>query len=121
MTIDRYMVNLFFEIKRNLPLKYRQNLKIADSELADSLIDIYYEHKDDSTQRLIEVFFNRAGKPWEKQLLKRKTSKFSITKTENLPLESTKKSTQSAVSTVKNTQTANATSHPRYYRGVLIK
>lgn len=61
MHIDRYMVNLFFEIKRNLPSEHGSDLKISDPELSSLMIKKHLSCSNEAIHRLIEVFFERAG------------------------------------------------------------
>lgn len=60
MNVDRYMINLFFEIKRILPNDIRQQLKIASPTLHEELKELQKSVDNEATQRLIEVFFERA-------------------------------------------------------------
>lgn len=72
MHIDRYMVNLFFEIRRNLQPELQEDLKIADPKVADKLIHLFHSNDDDNIKRLIEVFFDRAGDDWPQRLIQKK-------------------------------------------------
>jgi hypothetical protein len=73
--IDRAMVTLFFEIKRNMPFESRDNLKISSPVIGTQLISIYQNSNDKSLQRLIEEFMQRAGETWVNKLSKPQKSK----------------------------------------------
>jgi len=79
MNIDRYMVNLFFEIKRNLPITLQKDLKISAPDLGDTMMTIYAKSDDENIKLLIEVFMERAGGKWLTKLAK-KSSKPSLLK-----------------------------------------
>lgn len=110
MNIDRYMVNLFFEIKRNLPYNLREPLKISSPNLGDSMLDVYTSIDNEATKRLIEVFFERAGADWVKKLRSVKGSgslNFIGSSSDN-------KQTKAKVKPTIKSEKA------RYYRGALI-
>ena len=66
--IDRAMVNLFFEIKRNMPFDQRQAMKISSPNITQQLIGIYEESSNNSLKHLIQDFMVRAGDGWAKKL-----------------------------------------------------
>lgn len=68
MQIDRYMVNLFFEIKRNLPPEQQSNLKISDHALGDTMVNLYQTCDDENIKLLIKVFMERAGEEWLRRI-----------------------------------------------------
>lgn len=68
MKIDRYMVTLFFEIRRNLPTNIQSDLKISDTNLGEKMLSLYNEDYDDNVKLLIQVFFERAGSQWISKL-----------------------------------------------------
>lgn len=104
------MVNLFFEIKRNLPLHLRDPLKISDPNLSDKLVSLYKEYDDSSIQRLIEVFFERADEEWSKKLNPSKKSRMlELIKPQLQPLSAS------------NSSDTDSSTKPRYYRGVLVE
>lgn len=72
MNIDRYMVNLFFEIKRNVPHRQQADLKISDPNIGSVMTRLYQETKDENTKLLVGVFLERAGEQWAKDAQKPK-------------------------------------------------
>ncbi len=68
MNIDRKMVSLFFEIKRNMPYEQREDMKIAANDLGAKLVGIHQESQNESLNMLIEQFMERAGPEWAKKL-----------------------------------------------------
>lgn len=66
--IDRAMVSLFFEIKRNMPLDQREGMKISSPNIAQQLIGIYEESSNNALKQLIHDFMVRAGDSWAKKL-----------------------------------------------------
>ncbi|MCH2191011.1 MAG: hypothetical protein MK188_08820 [Gammaproteobacteria bacterium] len=60
MNVDRYMVNLFFEIKRNLPFHLQSGLKISSPTLTQDIVDVYNTTEDENIKLLIDRFFERA-------------------------------------------------------------
>lgn len=113
MYIDRYMVNLFFEIKRNSPSKHRASLKISDPDLGQTMIDLYHSLGDDANQRLIEVFLERAGDGWVAKL-RDSDQELSSKPTIQNPRTA-------AVSEATQPSTDHRPTKARYYRGVLIE
>ncbi|MEM7358520.1 MAG: hypothetical protein AAF431_05465 [Pseudomonadota bacterium] len=70
MYIDRYMVNLFFEIRRNLPLAQQSHLRIAAVDLGEKMIALYQQTEDENIRVLVERFLERAGEDWLSRALK---------------------------------------------------
>jgi len=66
--IDRAMVSLFFEIKRNMPFEHREQMKISSPNIGEQLISIYQESDNNSLKRLITDFMERAGDGWVNKL-----------------------------------------------------
>lgn len=64
MNIDRYMVNLFFEIKRNVPYQQQASLKISDPDIGSVMTSLYRETKDENIKLLTRIFLERAGEKW---------------------------------------------------------
>ncbi len=64
MNIDRYMVNLFFEIKRNVPYHQQASLKISDPDIGSVMASLYRETKDENIKLLVSIFLERAGEKW---------------------------------------------------------
>jgi len=60
MNVDRYMVNLFFEIKRNLPFQLQSGLKISSPTLTQDVVDVFNTTEDENIKVLIDRFFERA-------------------------------------------------------------
>jgi len=75
MNIDRQMVTLFFQIKRNLPFEARDDLKISSPAMGTELVSIYQTSNDKPLRLLIEEFMQRAGDPWTSKLNKPQKSK----------------------------------------------
>jgi len=68
MNIDRPMVSLFFEIKRNMPFEQRDDMKISAPDVGERLVSIYRHSNNEALRQLIENFMSRAGTDWSKQL-----------------------------------------------------
>jgi len=64
INIDRPMVTIFFEIKRNLPFESRDAMKISAPDIGERLLDIHRASNNPSLKTLIEKFFARAGDDW---------------------------------------------------------
>lgn len=75
MNIDRPMVSLFFEIKRNLPATDRDEMRIAAPDVGERLVAIYQDSNNSALKELIETFMDHAGSEWTKQLTKPKKSR----------------------------------------------
>jgi len=73
--IDRAMVSLFFEIKRNMPFEQRKDMKISSPTIGQQLISIYQQSNDTSLKQLIEDFMQRAGDGWASKLSSPKRNK----------------------------------------------
>ncbi len=61
MNIDRYMVNLFFEIKRNVPIHQQDGMKISNPNLGNVMVALNKETKDENIELLTRIFLERAG------------------------------------------------------------
>ena len=72
MNIDRYMVNLFFEIKRNVPYQQQASLKISDPDIGSVMTSLYRETKDENIRLLVRIFLERAGEKWASDIEKPK-------------------------------------------------
>jgi hypothetical protein len=75
--INRAMVTLFFEIKRNMPFEARDDMKISSPVIGKQLISIYQQSNNKPLRRLIEDFMQRAGAAWESQLSTPRKSKLT--------------------------------------------
>lgn len=73
--IDRAMVNLFFEIKRNMPFEQREHMKISSPDVGEKLVSIYHRSSNNSLKQLIEDFMQRAGGTWAGKLSPSKRSR----------------------------------------------
>ena len=80
MNIDRQMVSLFFEIKRNMPYEQRDGMKIASHDIGERLVGIYQESDDRTIRVLIEKFMLRAGPEWAGKLSSSLSGRFKITR-----------------------------------------
>lgn len=60
MKLDRYMVNLFFEIKRNLPLSQQKDMLISSPSIGTIMTNIQQITDDENIKLLINVFLERA-------------------------------------------------------------
>jgi hypothetical protein len=70
MNIDRYMVNLFFEIKRNIPTSQQTNMNISNPQLGKLMSDLYCQTDDENIKLLTQIFLERAGENWLKDAKK---------------------------------------------------
>jgi len=82
MHIDRKMVSLFFEIKRSLPEKNRDELKISAPGIGHNLVKIHSSSNDNRLKNLIERFLELAGDEWMRRIkpLKKSDAKSFIQK-----------------------------------------
>lgn len=103
MNVDRFMVNLFFEIRRNLPSQQQQGMRLSAPDLGDKMIILHKASDNEDIQLLIEMFLERAGEDWIKKIRKKKSRKqrTNATKEKLKPKE-------------------KATKKSNYYRGVKI-
>ncbi|MFT6406841.1 MAG: hypothetical protein ACJAQ6_000251 [Arenicella sp.] len=60
------MVNLFFEIKRNIPPHQQSSMKISDPELGKVMSALYRQTDDQNIKLLTKIFLERAGQTWLK-------------------------------------------------------
>jgi len=75
MNIDRSMVSLFFEIKRNMPATDRDEMRIAAPDVGERLVSIYQNSNNSALKELIETFMDHAGSEWTEQLAKPRKSR----------------------------------------------
>ena len=64
MYIDRPMINLFFEIKRALPLEDQNEMKLSSPDLREQMVTLYKNTQNTQVKQLIEFFLRRAGHDW---------------------------------------------------------
>lgn len=64
LNIDRAMVSLFFEIKRNMPFEQREEMKISSPTIGTSLVEVYQNSSNKALKRLIRDFMQKAGEDW---------------------------------------------------------
>jgi hypothetical protein len=67
MNIDRYMVTLFFEIRRNIPAQQQSEMKISDPEIGKVMSKLYRQTDDSEIKLLTKIFLERAGENWLKE------------------------------------------------------
>lgn len=108
MHIDRYMVNLFFEVRRNLPKSEQAKMKIASAELGEQMVAVYNTSNDENIRLLIEVFLERAGDGWIDKIRKKKRFRGPIT-------------TNTSQQKKRISKTKKPKSSSMYYRGVKIE
>lgn len=74
MNIDRYMVNLFFEIKRNIPSSQQAHMNISNPQLGKLMSQLYCRTDDENIKLLTQIFLERAGESWLKDAKKEDSS-----------------------------------------------
>lgn len=67
MKLDRYMVNLFFEIKRNLPLEQQRNMLVSSPDIGNVMTNLYQTTPNENIKLLTGIFLERAGDNWIKK------------------------------------------------------
>ncbi|NNC99655.1 MAG: hypothetical protein HKN85_05695 [Gammaproteobacteria bacterium] len=72
MQVDRFMVNAFFEIKRNAPLELQRKLRISDPEVGQTMVALHLSTNDERTRLLTRAFLMHAGEDWLTKLEPRK-------------------------------------------------
>ena len=113
MVIDRYMVNLFFEIRRNLPTAQQRGMKISSPDLGEIMVELHNKTDDENIRLLVEVFLERAGGTWTKKLRRPKNRYRGIavdTKKSKVDVEPKKSKKASGKTSGKS----------NYYRGVKV-
>ncbi len=75
LNIDRAMVSLFFEIKRNMPFEQREEMKISSPTIGTSLVKLYKSSRNRALKRLIRDFMQLAGEDWLAKIAKPKKTK----------------------------------------------
>lgn len=112
MNVDRYMVNLFFEIRRNLPRQQQQGMRLSAPDLGEKFVTLYNTSDDENIQLLVEIFLERAGEDWIKKIRKSKNRIRGV------------KATKEKLKTKDKEETSPTKENPRkksnYYRGVQI-
>lgn len=61
MNIDRKMVNLFFEVRNNVPIEIRQGMKLSSPTLESDLVAVFNIIDNDKVKADIAEFFKRSG------------------------------------------------------------
>lgn len=120
MQIDRYMVNLFFEIKRNLPHAEQSEIKIADHGLGDLMLGLHAKTEDENIKVLIEAFLEHAGPEWL-QRLNIKPWRYRGVKVSGERSVSSTASKSADATKEKPVKKAKSKKKVRYYRGVRIE
>lgn len=80
LNIDRAMVSLFFEIKRNMPFEQREEMKISSPTVGASLVKLYRNSSNKALKRLIRDFMRHAGDDWLAKIVKPKKAKRTLKK-----------------------------------------
>lgn len=112
MNVDRYMVNLFFEIRRNLPSQQQQGMRLSAPDLGEKLVTLYNSSDDENIQLLVEIFLERAGEDWIKKIRKKKRRILSAKASKDkLDLKDMKETSSIKEKSMKKSN---------YYRGVKI-
>ena len=112
--LDRYMVNLFFEIKRNAPHDCQQDMLVSDPNLGKNLSVLYQKVSDENLKLLIEVFFERAGPKWLALIKPKKTAQLLQ------KINSKAKIADKSSAEQKENSDNSGQPKARYYRGVRI-
>ncbi|GGZ96215.1 hypothetical protein GCM10008090_00530 [Arenicella chitinivorans] len=107
------MVNLFFEIKRNLPPELGDDLKISSADLSSAMINVYWSSDDNMVRTLVEAFFRRAGDEWYVQLQPKKRYYRGVEIAEN------RAHTQSK--SIARPDSDKPKAKKRFYRGALVE
>jgi hypothetical protein len=106
------MVNLFFEIRRNLPHVQRADMKIADARIGNLMVDLYKSTKDENVRVLIEAFLDHAGSEWSEKIKEKSKNSWAKRVDNVLPAQPTAHKI--------NSKDANADNKKRYYRGARV-
>jgi hypothetical protein len=61
------MVNLFFEIKRNLPVSQQREMLVSSPTIGDVMTSLYQTTQDENIKLLTGIFLERAGQDWIKK------------------------------------------------------
>lgn len=117
MKIDRYMVNLFFEIRRNLPLALQDGMTISNPNVGDQMVKLYRTTKDDNIKLLITVFLKRAGEEWHSKIAQKKRLYRGAEVLEAPRPEKTTKRTTKEIASAE----AKKSKPKRIYRGQVIE
>jgi len=116
MNIDRYMVNLFFEIKRNIPIHQHGDMKISNPNIGKVMLDLYKATDDENIKLLTRIFLERAGDSWIKEADK----KTSVTAT--LIKKLTRENVANNVLSEKSESSrGSVTKAKRIYRGQIVE
>jgi hypothetical protein len=113
MNIDRYMVNLFFEIKRNIPASQQVNMNISNPQLGELMTKLYNQTDDENIKLLTQIFLERAGENWLRDAKKAAPS-ITARIAKRFREEPVDKQTDSSVSKVK-------VKPKRIYRGQVVE
>jgi hypothetical protein len=68
MNFDKPMIDLVREIRRRAPSDFKPNIKLANPELLNGLLEIHRSSNDTVTKTLIKELFVMAGSPWPEAL-----------------------------------------------------
>lgn len=68
LNINRQMVNLFFEIKRNMPSNTQDDIRITSTGIGHLLLKLHRESESNNLRQLIEKFMAHAGGEWTEKL-----------------------------------------------------
>jgi len=67
--MNRQLINLFYEIKRNLTPKNREKFKLSDPKMADKLLVLHNRTNNLRLQYLIESFLEHSNLDYQQSLL----------------------------------------------------
>jgi len=60
----KVIVDLTYEVRKRVPEKTKQRIKLANPSFIDDLIELYFESSDDNLKDIIQEIIRLAGTPW---------------------------------------------------------
>ena len=85
MKMNRQLINLFYEIKRNLTPKNRAKFKLSDPKMADKLLVLHTRTKNLRLKYLIESFLEHSDLDYQQNLLNiNKSAQMKFNKTKEI-------------------------------------
>ncbi len=68
LQLDRVMVTLLFDIKRNLPANQHLELEVTSCNIGETLIKLHNTSDNYNIKYLTHAFLSRAGHHWLKEI-----------------------------------------------------
>lgn len=119
MQYSKFMIDLVYQIRRNVPPETKSTVKLSNPDLLDNLLEVYFDSSNKSLRADIENLMALAGSAWIDTLRERRRRteiKAPVNAARNA--KATKADQRSSFAIATSPPAAKTTGKLRSYRGV---